>query len=468
MREWLPGDHLVWLIIEFVEAADTSAFHALARRGGRGRAGFDPDVLVALLLYAYSTRVVSSRRIEQACVTDVACRVITGNEVPDHTVVARFRQRHEEAFKALFCQLLAVCAGEGLGQVGLIALDGTKLAADASRMTNRTREQLEAEIDEIVAHAQTVDAAEDARFGDTRGDELPETLAPDGGRLARLKACVDSLDEDYPVGENSPQVQRAKARVAAAEQRLAQRVERRAAYEAQRARGEDGPIRSGEVRPCDIARTEDSVAKAHAALDDARKRGPTTRSGHRPRRNTTDPDSRIMRSQGAWVQGYNAQAAVTSDGLIAACEVFDSPTDIPLLAPMLDRLDQTLTTAGIHTPVRAVIADTGYSSLANYDLPGPPRLIPPDSRDHTPQAQRMRRLLDQPAMASLYRRRQPAEGTFGRIKHNLGIRRFSRRGLNAASAEWHLVCAAHNLRILHRRRTTNPESRHHGPTQPNT
>jgi transposase len=454
MGEWLEEDHLAWLILEFVEAADTSVFHAHSRRGGRGRAGFDPDVLLALLLYAYSNRVYSSRRIEGACQTDVACRVITGNEVPDHTVIARFRQRHTAAFKELFSQLLAVCVGEGMGQVGAISLDGTKIAADASRHANRTREQLQAEVDDLVARAEAVDAEEDERFGEARGDELADRLAPGSDRLERLRSCLEALDEDHPAGD-TPRVERWEQRVEEAEDALKDLKARRAAYEAQRARGEDGPIRSGDVRPVYIERARHRIERARQRLEEARDKSaePTTRGGHLPRRNPTDPDSRLMRSQGGYVQGYNAQAAVTADGLIVACEVFNHPNDIPVFAPMLDRLNDNLAAAGVADPVRAVLADGGYYNADNLDLPGPPRLIPPRSRDGTARARRMRRLLEQPAMARLYQRRQRVEGAFGRIKHNQGLRRFSRRGLQAANGEWHLACAAHNLIALHRRRT---------------
>ena len=162
MREWLPDDHVVWALLGVVDSLDISALEARYALGGAGRQAYDPRMLLALLIYAYSDGIRSSRQIERLCRTDVAMRVITGMQVPDHTVIARFRQRHQDSVRGLFTQVLLVCAKAGLGRLGTIAIDGTKIAADASRHATCRRQWLQQQVDEIVAAAAAQDAAEDA------------------------------------------------------------------------------------------------------------------------------------------------------------------------------------------------------------------------------------------------------------------------------------------------------------------
>src|ERR687897_428574 len=181
LREWLPEDHLAWFVIDAVAAIDLAAFYASYRADGHGRAAHDPAMMVALLLYAYAIGERSSRRIERRCVEDVATRVICANRAPDHTTIARFRQRHERALAELFGEVLALCADAGLVRVGVIAVDGTKVAANAAPQATRDYEQIARE---ILAEADAVDAEEDAAFGDARGDELPPELSTAQGRRA--------------------------------------------------------------------------------------------------------------------------------------------------------------------------------------------------------------------------------------------------------------------------------------------
>jgi transposase len=161
MREWLPADHVVWFLLETVEALDTSAFHTRRRVGGVGAAGYDPDMLLPLLIYAYCQGVRSSRQIERRCLTDVAFRVLCAQDVPDHATLARFRAEHQDTFAALFTQVLLVAAGAGLARLGTVAIDGTKIPANASIDANRGQEWLQAQVGQIVAEAHRVDAAED-------------------------------------------------------------------------------------------------------------------------------------------------------------------------------------------------------------------------------------------------------------------------------------------------------------------
>src|SRR3954447_24655175 len=239
LREWLPEGHLAWFVIDAVAQVDLSAFYAGYRADGHGRAAHDPAMMVALLLYCYAIGERSSRRIERRCVEDVACRVICANRAPDHTTIARFRQRHEVALAELFGEVLALCAEAGLAQVGVIAIDGTKVHANASQHANRDYERLARE---ILEEADAVDAAEDERYGEKRGDELPPELAPSGGRRGWLREAKRRLDEKR--AEEARPIPRSRpARLRESKRRLEEehQVECRANadYEAYRARRGD-------------------------------------------------------------------------------------------------------------------------------------------------------------------------------------------------------------------------------------
>src|ERR687888_2253910 len=192
LREWLPESHLAWCVIDAVAQFDLAAFYADYRDDGHGRPAHDPAMMVALLLYCYAIGDRSSRRIERRCIEDVATRVICANRVPDHTTIARFRQRHETALADLFGEVLALCAEAGLVRVGVLAVDGTKVHANASHHATRDYEQIARE---ILEHADAVDAEEDERFGDARGDELPEQIATREGRQRWLRDARRRLDE---------------------------------------------------------------------------------------------------------------------------------------------------------------------------------------------------------------------------------------------------------------------------------
>jgi transposase len=193
LRDWLAADHLAWFVLDVVDELDLSAFLAGYREDGWGRAAFDPSVMVALLLYAYAVGERSSRAIERRCREGVAFRVITANQAPDHATIARFRVRHESALGALFTKVLGLCANAGLLRVGLIAVDGTKIAGNAAREANRSYEQI---VREILEEAAAADAADDERFGEARGDELPAELADRNSRRARLRAAKERLEAD--------------------------------------------------------------------------------------------------------------------------------------------------------------------------------------------------------------------------------------------------------------------------------
>src|SRR5919202_931837 len=192
LREWLPEGHLAWFVIDAVDQLDLTAFYRPYRLDGQGRPAREPAMMVALLLYSYALGERSSRRIERRCVEDVATRVICANRVPDHTTIARFRQRHEDALAELFGEVLWLCADAGLVRVGVGAADGGKGHANASHHATRDDEQIARE---ILEHADAVDAEEDERFGEARGDELPEQIATPEGRQRWLRDARRRLDE---------------------------------------------------------------------------------------------------------------------------------------------------------------------------------------------------------------------------------------------------------------------------------
>jgi len=216
MASWLPAGHLAWFVLDVVAELDTSALHGRSRRGGAGRAGFDPEMLLALLVYAYAVGQRSSRRIESLCATDVAFRVICAQDAPDHTTIARFRAAHEQVFVDLFAQVLVLCARAGMGRVGVVAIDGTKIAANAALSANRDRgwltEQAWAVSVEITAEAGHVDAAEDELFGTDRGEELPAELSDRTGRRARIRAALAQVDADQDCRDGHDQAHAARLR----------------------------------------------------------------------------------------------------------------------------------------------------------------------------------------------------------------------------------------------------------------
>jgi transposase len=254
VREWLPEDHLAWFVIDAVGVMDTAAFYAAYRLDGHGRAAYEPSMMVALLLYCWSRGVRSARRIERACVEDVACRVIAAQQRPDHATIARFVVRHERALGELFGELLVLCADAGLATVGVLAIDGTKVAANASRDRTMNYEQVaKAIVEEQIA----TDIAETEQFGQRRGDELPDVIATTKGREGWLRAARQRMDQERaeraeraePIPRSGAQrLLEAKRRL---EEDLAAEREINAKYEAYRARDRmrDGRRMSARPKP---------------------------------------------------------------------------------------------------------------------------------------------------------------------------------------------------------------------------
>jgi transposase len=437
LRDWLPEDHLAWFVIASVEALDLSAFYAAYRSDGHGRSAHDPQMMVALLLYAYATGERSSRQIERRLREDVAYRVIAADRVPDHATVARFRARHTDALAALFTQVLGLCVEAGIASAAVVAVDGTKVAADASGHRNRGHEEIARE---ILAEAGRIDAAEDELHGGRRGDELPEGLATHGGRREWIREALRRQKEER---EADPEpVPRDRA------ERL-KLCRRRLEHEHR------------------------TVVAAHRAHEEARRAAPRHGRPPRPatppaapegRVNTTDPDSRKMRSPHGFLQGYNAQALTNGHQVVIAAEVLTEANDSRALAPMLGLATTELERAGSAERPGVVLADAGYRSADQVDRVrggGSIPLVPPDGHSRgAPDPDGgagpdgfMRRVLRSPTGAELYRRRKwMIEPVFADIKVNRRAGRFRRRGLAAVRSEWRLLTATNNLLKLHRHR----------------
>ena len=421
LQDWLPEEHLVHFLADLVDQLDLSAITTVYEQELRGYPPYHPRMMTTLLLYAYTVGVPSSRRIAQRCQEDVAFRVLTANNTPDFRTISEFRRRHLPALQALFVQVLRCCQRAGLVKLGTVALDGTKLRANASkhkamsygRMPQEVA-RLEAEVEHLLAQAEATDAAEDARYGiDRRGDELPAALARRETRLAKIRAAMAALE--------------AEAQAAAAEV---------PAPEAPR-----------------------------------RGRPPTTPPGTPPptaQRNFTDPDSRIMRdADKAFIQAYNAQAAVEgSHQIIVACTVTNQAADAPHAVPLTEAVR-----ANTGQRPKRVLADAGYWSAGNATaltargidpLLAPEKLkhstpLPPAPRGRIPTRlgprERMQRKLRTKRGRGLYARRKViVEPVFGLIKRARGFRQFLLRGLAKVPAEWALICTGHNLWKLYRSR----------------
>ena len=440
-RDWLPEGHLAWFVLESVEQMDLSAFYASYRRDGWGSAAFEPKVMLSLLLYAYARGERSSRGIERKCVEDVAFRVIAAHQTPDHATIARFRVRHEEALAELFGSVLSLCKEAGLVKVGLIAIDGTKVHANASHHCNLDYEQLARE---ILKEAAEVDAAEDELFGDARGDELPPEFQSTGELRRRLREAKQRLDAKRAAEQKPVPRSRAK-RLRESKKRLDQELEleRRvvADYQAWRARG--------------ISSDGRRIGGREPKLEPLPEQP-------RGKINTTDPDSRNVKTPRSYTQGYNAQAVVNEHQIVLAAEVTVSSPDFGHLQPMVEATNKELQAIGITDTPGVAVADTGYwheDQIDNVVTGGTQVLIPPDAgKRDTPrpgwQGGRyawMRNVLATDYGGGLYRRRKAiVEPVFAQTKHNRQITQFQRRGRSAAHSEWRLITATHNLMKLHK------------------
>ncbi|OBC16283.1 hypothetical protein A5784_25965 [Mycobacterium sp. 852013-50091_SCH5140682] len=513
MIDWLPEDHLVWFVIEVVEQLDTTAFHANRKLGGAGRQAYDPDMLLALLIYAYASGERSSRRIEQLCSDHVAFRVLCAQDAPDHTSIARFRAAHHDAFTNLFAQILQLCSAAGMVKVGVISIDGSKIAANASHGANRSPESVGREVERIsrqiaetvVGEAAATDAAEDAEHdhrdgGGRDGEGLPEQFSRHSGRAANIAKALGELNRRRDADARAD-----AADAAAAEEYLA----RIAAGGPIRHRpGNVDPVRYHQARIDRACNQIDSVegikgAVANKVRRDARfklkvaqqaldKVQADIAAGHQPdlrgraaqrrdrraRRahargasadpvNTTDPDSRLMLegSTGGSVQAYNAQFVVTDDHYVLGVHISQDANDAHCYLPAI--AEATTQADVLGKQIGLVLMDSGYFTDENLTAAGPDRLIAPgknrdlhieareDPTDGKPPADlapkdAMRYRLRHPGNTERYKRRgATVEPVFAHLKDQIKLRRFSRRGLAAVTAELHLAASVINLLRLH-------------------
>jgi transposase len=506
LRDWVADDHLVWTVLESVQEMDLAAFYSAYRADGHGRPAYDPAVMVALLLYAYSQGNRSSRRIERECREDVAYRVIMANRVPDHSTIAEFRCRHEAAIAGLFSEVLGLCRAAGMVNVGVIAVDGTKVHANASNMANRDYKQIALE---ILKEADRIDREEDELYGDERGDELPEHLRTPEGRRKALKEAKHRLEQERAAKREQ------QSDCAAGEDRdggvgielrfrggleldpnvIVDRTQGRKGW-LREARRQLDTRREQDPRPIPASRlgrllvgeqklSEDLAVERDANAAYETYRGGVMKDGRRFGRppnpyvppqepegkvNTSDPDSKNVKGFRGYVQGYNAQAVVTEQQIVIAAEVNIDPQDFGHLGPMITHAQRELQAAGIHEQPGVVLADAGYWHFQQMDelaAQGIPVLIPPEAAKRTGSRPGwdggrytwMRLLLASDLGRGLYEKRHKTiEPVFGQIKYNRRIDRFQRRGRTAVRSEWRLAAATHNLLKLHQHRiaTTGP------------
>jgi transposase len=513
VRDWLPADHVVWFLIDAVAAMDTSVLHRRARLGGAGRAPYDPDMMLVVLIYAYAGGLRSSRKVERRCREDVAFMVASGLCYPDHVTIANFRRGNDAVIEHLFTEVLRLCGQAGMGRLEHVAIDGSKFAADASPSQSRDGDGLRVVARRLLDEAAAVDEAEDARYGQARGDELPEDLRdparrrrviaelieqagkdPDHKRgqtrarkahkASRALALADELDtEAAERATTADTMARAIARVARAETALEKlRTQAQAAAD-DRARRDAAAAADGRPQPGarpvaveQLVHVRNAVARLErdrqrlAAKQAAAAAAPATGT-----RNLTDPDSRFMPVKGdRFILGYNGELAVSADHLILTTDLVQDTGDEHQLVPMLDRLDQAVAVLrqARNQPdltVGCVLFDAGYDSIDNLTAPGPDRLIalgkrnkiagdhPPTSTpaDDAPPRQKMAWRLSTPEGKALYKKRgATVEPVNGHIKDRRGLRRFSRRGLTANKAELALAGLTHNLMRLFASRHT--------------
>jgi transposase len=413
--EWLPAGHLARFVIEMVDQLDLSGVYGYYRWDGRGRPAHDPAMMVGLVLYSYAIGVTSSRAIERRCVEDVAFRVISANRQPDHATIARFLVRHREALQGLFFDVLALCGRAGMVRVGTVAVDSTKLAANASADQNRTYEGLREEARRIIEEAIETDRREDELYGDKRGDELPEELADPGTRKARIKELLEQAKRERE------QIEAERAQV--------------------KARHDEHLARTGKRMAARPPRPTPS--KDQQRVLEQRKY------------NLTDPDSRIVRHRGMLMQGYNVQTVVADGQIILSARASASPVDQGQLEPAVEHARANLARVGIHAPIDEVLADSGYWSIrqiTSLQRRHPRVLVPPitgnaktPERLH-PTARSMLASLDTEDGKAAYKRRQViVEPVYAQVKHNRAITRLLRRGRAAVQAEIDLIATTHNL-----------------------
>jgi len=422
VQDYVPKEHLSRLIVALVrEELDLSAI-AARYKGPLGQPPFDPRMMTALLLHAYASGLYSSRRIARGAVERADLMMIVAGDAPDFRTIADFRRRHLEALAGLFVQVLKLAEKAGLVRLGHVALDGTKVRANASKhkamsyeRMKRREAELQAEVDGWLAAAEAADSEEDKRWGSRRGDELPEWVADKQKRLEKIRQAKAELE--------------AEAKAAAEEELRRRKL------------AEDKRIAEGRKKN---GRTP---------------KPPRGEPADKAQRNFTDPESRVLLTKDGYIQGYNAQAAVDGTAqIIVAHDLTASMSDHDQLVPLVDGIKNNLG----RSP-REASADAGYLSEANlaaladrqigaYIATGRAKHPAEAKRNNSgPLTRAMRDKLKRAGWRSRYRfRKQIVEPVFGQIKQARGFRQFLLRGIDKVRAEWALICTAHNLTKLAR------------------
>lgn len=438
MADWLPAGHLAQFISDVVDQLDLTLIYEDYERGGdRGQPPYHPAMMMKLLIYGYCMGRPSSRKLERATWDEVAYRVLSADQHPDHDSIAEFRKRHLKVLSGLFLQVLKLCQKAGLVKLGHVALDGTKVKANASKhkamsydRMGKTEAQLEKEIAELLRGAGEADKAEDVKYGKgKRGDELPEELQRRESRLAKIRAAKAELEAEAKAAAQVKKIE--------VEKRLAARAETE--------------TRTGKKMAGKLPVAPDPAAAVPLA---------------KAQKNFTDPESRIMKDGASkgFEQAYNAQIAVDSTSqVIVAAGITQEANDKKQLVPMMGTVEKNVGSRPAN-----VSADAGYFSETNVtatELDGINLHIPPDRQKHGEKpaptedevteglavADQMRNKLRTKAGQEVYRfRKAIVEPVFGQIKEARGFRRFSLRGLVKVEAEWTLVCLTHNLLKLFR------------------
>ncbi len=474
-QEWLPDGHLVYFLLDLVDSLDLSEIEsAYAGRDGRGARGYDPRMMTLLLLYSYARGIPSSRRIERATYEDVAFRVLTGDQHPDHTRIAEFRRQHLAGLGGLFLETLRLAQAAGLAKLGHVALDGTKMKANASKHKAMSYERMLKKVDELqeevdgwLDQAEVTDQSEDECFGKgRRDDEVPEELRRRKDRLARIKEAKAKLEAEAAVARARQLAERAQTAETKAEQaddgdggKARRAAEQARAKAAEAVRDAEEKADDADDPPPDL-RTRDRAEPPRHQVPFDKHGSPTPKA----QRNFTDPDSRIMKDKAGYVQGYNAQVIADSESqIIVAQDVTNQSPDSQHFIPLVE---QMRTNCGAD-PWR-LSADAGYSSAENieycnekgldaYIAPGrlkhgekPPPAVGRIPKDLDAKGRMRRKLATSKGRKTYARRKVIVEPVFGQIKQAQGIRGFLLRGLDKVRHEWALICASHNLLKLHR------------------
>jgi len=474
--DWLPAKHLAYFVLDVVEQLDLGEVkQEVQQKDPRGERPYAVEMMLGLLLYGYSVGVYSSRRIARATYEDVAFRVISGGEHPHFTTINQFRLDHGESLGKLFAEGLRLCEAAGLVKLGLVALDGTKIKAAASKhkamsykRMNEQEARLHQQVQELLRRAEQADREEDELYGAGQDKEdLPAELARRETRLQRLREAKAQLEKEAAesrAAELRERVEHQRAR--AADESLLEHERKRSRTRAEKAERQADAVAPEKKEPDKQEPQQHELPLHRVASEVDGKPKPTAQ------RNFTDPESCIMVKDGAYIQAYNAQAVVDeAHQIILAHGVSNQSPDQEYLTPMVERL----LAMDSRTP-RALLADSGYFSADGVqEVQARHHIEPyiavgregtaqePTANQGTPaetQRASMREKLNTVAGKAIYSRRKViVEPVFGQIEQARGFRRFSQRGLTKVRREWAFVCLAHNLLKLFRHRLTQgPQS----------